>query len=211
MRTLPTKGPISVGAVDRALRNWRMLPSVKRILSSAHPKARTLFEDGLNSVREGNFTEGRKAFVELSKGYPDDKISARANWAIGLSYYREGGRENLRIASDKLSKFAETYQSDKDLQELVQIAAIDVPVIQFELVSSLYDEIDKLRHVAKRDAQIEADLAAGSKEMMQTAVNAMYNLDVFHKKWPKSPYAEDVRVLERRFTDLFWAIMAGQR
>ncbi|MBZ5500472.1 MAG: tetratricopeptide repeat protein [Acidobacteriia bacterium] len=153
--------------------------SVQRIMAEASPGARTLFEEGLSLMHSGKFSEARETFQELIKTHPEDKAKALASWAIGLAYYQEGGTPNLHQAANQFISFRDSYSSDKDLDEFVRAAMIDIPVILMDLV-----------HYGP--SQIERDSAAAL---------AVKTLTAFLDKWPDSPQAPAARASLKEVSD----------
>ncbi|MBZ5497012.1 MAG: outer membrane protein assembly factor BamD [Acidobacteriia bacterium] len=170
--------------------------SLRRILANSDPRARLMLESSLSSIRSHKFLEARLALQILIKTYPDDQAVALAHWALALGYYREGGLENLRIAADQFSKFSHLYESDKNLEELVQAAQLDVAVIQIELMClSASEKGWPIAEFATYDtgAMPAGTLALSELDTMMTADNAILNLQMFLSQWPDSPYAPAAR------------------
>jgi tetratricopeptide (TPR) repeat protein len=175
---LPTKNRKSGRETPRPIivsaPNGEKAAFLQRAWAKSDPRARHLFEDGLHKTRDGRFTEAREAFQELIHSFPDDKAISLASWAMGLAYYKEGGRENFRRAADAFKEFDRGYDYETDLEELHQPALIDVALIELDLMKS---------------ATPEMLLSDGTAQRVGSAT---LGLKAFLKRWPDSPYAPAV-------------------
>ncbi len=95
---------------------------------------------------------------------PEMKAAHRAQFAMGLSFYREGGIENLRTAQVCLDDFL--FFPDDEI--FVQAAKIDIIKISMELMQS--EETEEARLGAAHDAEVL--------------------LKKYLQQWPSSPYTQ---------------------
>jgi outer membrane protein assembly factor BamD (BamD/ComL family) len=165
---------------------------LQQFLANSNPHARSLFESGLRSFRRDDFTGALREFHTLAESYPGDKANALADWIRGAAYYRLGGIENLRSAVAQFTNFVESYNSDPELDELVQAGQIDIAVIQIELTRYASGEAQRVLEEMRlngNDPETEARLFSIQEEMVKTAAFALQNLSVFVQIHPHSPYA----------------------
>ena len=148
----------------------RETSSMRRILADSDPGARAMFQSGLESLNQGDFSNSRRIFQEILADYGWDcnqnKIAAPAYWCIGLSYYQEGGETGLSLSGTFFQSFLQTYPNCEP-QELAQAAQINIAVTYME----------RMRLAAKEPARERA------------AQGAAMALKTFLEKWPDSPQA----------------------
>jgi len=150
--------------------NLRGISSMQRLLADCDPGATALFQSGLESLNQGDFSNARRIFQEILADYGWDcdqnKIAAPAYWSIGLAYYQEGGETGLSLAGTFFHSFLQTYPNCEP-QELAQAAQINIAVVYME----------QMRLAAKEPARERA------------AQGAATALKAFLGKWPESPQA----------------------
>jgi len=76
------------------------------------PPDRTLFETGDNYLKKGQYTRARLAFQTLLNTYPDSDIASEAYFAMGDTFYEEGGTENLLQAENQYKDFIIFFPGD---------------------------------------------------------------------------------------------------
>jgi len=156
--------------------NLRDSAVVRRILAECDPSAGSLFEEGIRLLDEGDPDAARNKFEHLIEAYPGDKTKPLASWAIGLSYYlayyRGGGAHNLHQAANQFIRFRDGYESDKDLEELVQAAMFDIPVLSIELMRSAPSEYERTHAAALAQSTLSAFLARWPDDPRAAAARA---------------------------------------
>ena len=143
------------------------IPSIQEFVFNSDPKVSAMFEDGLNYMGSGKFLEARLAFQTIIRSYPGCPLEAPAYFALGVSFYREGGTENLLIAADQFRNFMIFFPREPEFEEFRKAAQIDVALIESQLMQSAQSDKDKL-------------IAA------QAAAKAFSS---FLLKWPNDPQA----------------------
>lgn len=76
------------------------------------PPDKTLYESGIDHLEHGRYLQSRMAFQLLLNTYPDSDMARDAYFAMGDSYYEEGGTENLLMAEDQYNNFTVFYPGD---------------------------------------------------------------------------------------------------
>ncbi len=76
-----------------------------KLQKSVVPPDRTLFETGDEYLSKSQFIKARLAFQTLINTYPDSDLTADSYFAIGDSFYDEGGTQNLLQAEDQYKNF----------------------------------------------------------------------------------------------------------
>jgi outer membrane protein assembly factor BamD len=66
---------------------------------------KSLYETGMDYLKKSQYIKSRLAFQTLIETYPDSAMAAEARMAIGDSFYREGGTENLLQAQEQYKAF----------------------------------------------------------------------------------------------------------
>ncbi len=163
--------PVARG-LDTGLRpNLLQEPWAQHLLADSDPEAVRSFEEGIRLLGSNSCVEARSLFERMIQSYPKDKIDALASWAIGLTYLSEGGIHNLHQAANQFIRFRDAYGSDKDLEELVRAAMIDIPVISIDLMNYAPSEYERTH---------AADLA-------------LKTLRAFLERWPDDAQAPAAR------------------
>jgi TolA-binding protein len=120
------------------------VPAWQGVLAQSGPKTRELFETGMSYLRNGRYVEARLAFQTLVRTYPGDKAQALAYWAMGLSFYKEGGDANLLMASDQLRNFLIFFPGEPGLEDLAEAAQMNIAVIETEMMDYAQSEKQKI-------------------------------------------------------------------
>ena len=76
------------------------------------PPDRTLFETGDNYLKKGQYIRARLALQTLLNTYPDSDIASEAYFAMGDTFYEEGGTENLLQAENQYKDFIIFFPGD---------------------------------------------------------------------------------------------------
>jgi hypothetical protein len=155
-------------------------------------KAEELFCAGSQRMKEGKYVEARRIFESLTQSFPDNRLAAPAYWAIGMTYYDEGGRDNLYIALDQLKVFTIFFddggRDDSYLAldqfanyaifakgirhtELLQAAQLNIPIIKLKLMG----------------------YGAGQNWVSGYLTEAKRAFEAFLERWPDSQYAPAVK------------------
>lgn len=126
-------------------------------------------------LRNGGYLESRLAFQTLVRTYPEDRAVPLGYWALGLSYYKKGGKENLLLALDNFRNYLLFFPGEKDLEALAEAAQINVAVIEMELMNSARIDKDKFS-AAKITAQALTQFLKGYPDSPQ-APAAQFQLE----------------------------------
>ncbi len=96
-----------------------------RLQKSVVPPDKTLFQTGNEFLDRSQYTQARLAFQTLIRTYPGSELEADAYFAMGDSYYKEGGTENLLMAEDQYRNFIIFFPTNPRSQEAqLKIVAI---------------------------------------------------------------------------------------
>lgn len=107
------------------------------------PRIRSLFDQGLEFIQRGEFNEARQTFQSITGFHPiDRKDLPPAYWAVALTYFEEGGSENLEKAAVRLKDFLAIFEDAPD--DLAESAQIDLAVIRLEQMRSAATDIDRI-------------------------------------------------------------------
>ncbi|MDI9613877.1 MAG: outer membrane protein assembly factor BamD [Acidobacteriota bacterium] len=109
-----------------------------RLQKGVVPPDQTLFDTGSDYLKKGQYIKSRLAFQTLLNTYPDSEVAAEAYFAMGDSFYEEGGTENLLQAEDQYKNFIVFYPQHP--------RAVDA---QLKIISANY----KLINTPDRDQQ----------------------------------------------------------
>ena len=77
----------------------------------------TLYETGLNYLKNGQYEKARLAFQSLLNRYPDSDLAAASYFAIGATFYEEGGTENMQQAVERYKDFIDSFFRDPKVSE----------------------------------------------------------------------------------------------
>ncbi len=96
-----------------------------KLQKSVVPPDKTLFQTGNEFLGKSQYTQARLAFQTLIRTYPGSELEADAYFAMGDSYYKEGGTENLLLAEDQYRNFIIFFPTNPRAQEAqLKIVAI---------------------------------------------------------------------------------------
>ena len=84
---------------------WGCGQKSAKLQKSVVPPDKTLFETGSDYLNRSQYIKARLAFQNLIMTYPDSEMAAEAHFAIGDSFYEEGGTENLLQAENQFKDF----------------------------------------------------------------------------------------------------------
>lgn len=76
------------------------------------PPDKTLFETGESYLQKGLYDRARLAFQTLLNTYPDSDLAPDAYFAMGDTFYEQGGTANLLQAENQFNNFITFYQGD---------------------------------------------------------------------------------------------------
>jgi outer membrane assembly lipoprotein YfiO len=85
--------------------SWGCGQKSAKLQKSVVPPDKTLFETGSDYLKKSQYIKARLAFQTLINTYPDSDMAADSYFAIGDSFYDEGGTENLLQAEDQFRNF----------------------------------------------------------------------------------------------------------
>lgn len=135
------------------------------------PGIRSLFDQGLEFIQRGEFNEARQTFQSITGFHPiDRKDLPPAYWAVALTYFEEGGSENLEKAAVRLKDFLAIFEDAPD--DLAESAQIDLAVIRLEQMRSAATDIDRIA----------------------AAKSAADALEAYVERWPDSQQAYAARI-----------------
>ena len=98
------------------------------------PPDRTLFETGEAYLKNGQYNRARLTFQNLLNTYPDSDVAADAYFAMGDTFYEEGGTENLLQAVNQYKDFITLFSGDP-------IAASKLADAQMKIVSAYFKQM----------------------------------------------------------------------
>jgi outer membrane assembly lipoprotein YfiO len=84
---------------------WGCGQKSAKLQKSVVPPDKTLFETGSEYLKKSQYVKARLAFQNLIMTYPDSEMAAESHFAIGDSFYEEGGTENLLQAENQFKDF----------------------------------------------------------------------------------------------------------
>ena len=131
------------------------------------PPDRTLYETGDSYLKKGQFVRARLAFQTLLNTYPDSEIASDAYFAMGDTFYEEGGTENLLMAENQFKDFIVFFPGDPK-----------APDAQMKIISLHY----KMMRTPDRDTQY--------------AYNTLREIETMERRYPGSDYIPLVRRLK---------------
>ena len=91
------------------LLSWGCGQKSARLQKSVVPPDKTLYETGADFLKRGQYIKARLAFQNLMMTYPDSEMAPEAHFAMGDSYYEEGGTENFLQAENQFKDFIVFY------------------------------------------------------------------------------------------------------
>lgn len=89
--------------------SWGCVQKSAKLQKSVIPPDKTLFEKGSDFLKNGQYIKARLAFQNLMMTYPDSEMAPEAHFAMGDSFYEEGGTENLLQAENQFKDFIVFY------------------------------------------------------------------------------------------------------
>jgi outer membrane assembly lipoprotein YfiO len=89
--------------------SWGCVQKSAKLQKSVIPPDKTLFETGSGFLKNGQYVKARLAFQNLMMTYPDSEMAPEAHFAMGDSFYEEGGTENLLQAENQFKDFIVFY------------------------------------------------------------------------------------------------------
>lgn len=135
-----------------------------KLQKSVVPPDKTLFDTGSDYLRKGQFIKSRLAFQTLLNTYPDSEMAEEAYFALGDSFYEEGGTENLLQAEDQYKNFIVFYPGSAKADDA-----------QLKIISLNY----KLIGTPDRDQQY--------------ARRSLQEISIFEKRYPDSDFLPIVK------------------
>ena len=138
------------------------LPCLRTALAAASPETKAMLESGLAWMYGGEYLKSRLAFQTIVRSHPGCEIEAPAYLACGISYFMEGGRENLLMAADQFMNYTVFFPSKEGMQELYQAAQVNLALAEVQLMES----------------------AANGKDRRTAAEVAAKSLTAFLNEWP---------------------------
>lgn len=85
--------------------SWGCTQKSASLQKSVVPPDQTLYETGTKYLDKGQFLRSRLALQTMINTYPDSEMTADAYYAIGNSYYEEGGTQNWLQAEQQYKDF----------------------------------------------------------------------------------------------------------
>jgi outer membrane assembly lipoprotein YfiO len=89
--------------------SWGCVQKSAKLQKSVVPPDKTLFESGSAFLKNGQYVKARLLFQNLMMTYPDSEMAPEAHFAMGESFYEEGGTENLLQAENQFNDFIVFY------------------------------------------------------------------------------------------------------
>jgi outer membrane assembly lipoprotein YfiO len=120
------------------LYSWGCGQKSAKLQKSVVPPDKTLFETGSDYLKKSQYIKARLAFQTLINTYPDSDMAADSYFAIGDSFYDEGGTENLLQAEDQFRNFIVFFPTSPK-----------APDAQLKIISAMM----KSMHAPDRDQQ----------------------------------------------------------
>ncbi|MGA2261281.1 MAG: outer membrane protein assembly factor BamD, partial [Acidobacteriota bacterium] len=135
-----------------------------KLQKSVVPADKTLFQNGTDFMERSQFTQARLAFQTLIRTYPGSELEAKAYFAMGDSFYREGGTENLLMAEDQYRNFIIFFPTNPQAQNA-----------QLKIISILMHQ-----------------MRAPDRDQKET-VRAEAEINKFLALWPSSDYVPIIK------------------
>ena len=131
------------------------------------PPDKTLFDTGDAYLKKGQYIRARLTFQNLLNTYPDSDMASEAYFALGDTFYEEGGTENLLQAENQYKDFIIFFPGDP--------RAADA---QMKIISGNY----KMMRTPDRDTQY--------------AYKTLKEIETLERKYPNSDYIPIARQLK---------------
>jgi outer membrane protein assembly factor BamD len=101
-----------------------------KLQKSVTPPDQTLFDTGANYLNRGQYIQARLAFNTMLSTYPDSDLAAEAYFAMGDTFYEEGGTQNLLQAEDRYTSFLTFFPGhEKAADAQMKIIALNSKLI----------------------------------------------------------------------------------
>lgn len=102
-----------------------------KLQKSIAPPDKTLYETGSNYLKKGQYIKSRLAFQTLLNTYPDSDMATESYFAMGDSFYEEGGTENWLQAEDQYKNFIVFYPgSPKSADAQMKIISLNYKMMR---------------------------------------------------------------------------------
>jgi len=173
--TNPAQGLSGRDAANRNQRpfqdNVELSSLLQQLLAGADPESAALLERGMKLLQAGDFAGSRREFQAILDNYPQSVLRPPAQWALALSYYREGGEENMTLSAGRFADFLARYSSYKP-EVLVEAAQLDLAVICMNIMRTGPND------------KVKIEAASAAARCLQT----------FLERSPENPQAPAARV-----------------
>jgi outer membrane assembly lipoprotein YfiO len=134
-----------------------LAPKVRQPIESVVPPDKTLYNAGSDYLIKGQYIKSRLAFQTLLNTYPDSKMAEEVYFALGDSFYKEGGTENLLQAEDQYRNFIVLYPGSPKVPE----ARLKIISLNYKRIKSLDRDQNTLMKV--QEARIFLQRFPGSE------------------------------------------------
>jgi outer membrane assembly lipoprotein YfiO len=148
-----------------------------KLQKSIAPPDKTLFETGSSYLKKGQYIKSRLAFQTLLNTYPDSDMATESFFAMGDSFYEEGGTENYLQAEDQYKNFIIFYPgSPKTADAQMKIISLNYKMMrspdrdqqyarktlqEIKIFEQRYADSDYLPIVRQLKVGVEDNLARG--------------------------------------------------
>jgi outer membrane assembly lipoprotein YfiO len=148
-----------------------------KLQKSIAPPDKTLFQTGSGYLKKGQYIKSRLAFQTLLNTYPDSDMASESYFAMGDSFYEEGGTENLLQAEDQYKNFIIFYPgSPKSADAQMKIISLNYKMMrtpdrdqqyaqktlqEIKAFEQRYADSDLLPFVRQLKGLVEDNLARG--------------------------------------------------
>jgi outer membrane assembly lipoprotein YfiO len=148
-----------------------------KLQKSIAPPDKTLFQTGSVYLQRGQFIKSRLAFQTLLNTYPDSDMAAESYFAMGDSFYEEGGTENYLQAEDQYKNFIIFYPGNpKSADAQMKIISLNYKMMrtpdrdpqyarktlqEIKAFEQRYGDSDLLPFVRQMKSLVEDNLAQG--------------------------------------------------
>ncbi|MBN1566764.1 MAG: outer membrane protein assembly factor BamD [Acidobacteria bacterium] len=107
--------------------SWGCAQKSAKLQKNIIPPDKTLFETGSEYLRKSQYIKARLTFQNLIMTYPDSEMAAESYFAIGDSFYEEGGTENLLQAENQFKDFIIFYPAHpKAPDALMKVISVNI-------------------------------------------------------------------------------------
>ena len=94
------------------LLGWGCAQKSAKLQKSVVPPDQTLFETGTDFLKKGQYIRSRLALQNMISTYPDSEMLADAYFAVGDTYFEEGGTQNWLQAEQQYNDFITFFPAD---------------------------------------------------------------------------------------------------